>query len=414
MKPFNSTRRDFIRQTGSAAVALGAFGAQARRVLGANDRISVALIGCGGRGIDWIATEISKLKEIENVDITAVCDVWKRNREAAVTRVKEWFGTEPRAFARYAEVLQLPDIHAVGIATPDHAHSKILADAARAHKDAYCEKPMASNLRDAKDALHAVNENKVICQIGVQRRSDGLHRAAAELIQSGVLGTISEVETAWHDASPRWMKTDLSAIQPDEVDWEQYLMDAPKRDFDPMRFRCWHLWKDYTVGTPGLLGSHLIDAATWFVNDPLPLRAIAHGGIYVWKDGREHADTLDCILEYPKGFILNYSTRLGNNYPKPEVTLYGTKGTFDTASWTVTGLGGGKQKLDSPIKVEPKISENHVQNWLQCIRTRKQPNAPVEVGYAHSVAGILCFLSWDKGQRFAYDAAKEDIVSELV
>jgi predicted dehydrogenase len=176
-----------------------------------------------------------------------------------------------------------------------------------------------------------------------------------------------------------------------------------------MRFRCWHLWKDYTVGTPGLLGSHLIDVAVWFMNDPLPLRAVSLGGVYVWKESREHPDTQSCIIEYPKGFIVDYSTRLANDYPVPEAIFYGTKGTFDTKSWTARGDGGGTGKLAAPIKVVAKGDENHVQNWLQCIRTRKTPNAPVETGYAHSIASILCYQSLIEGRRFCYDPKAERI-----
>jgi len=218
------------------------------------------------------------------------------------------------------------------------------------------------------------------------------------------------VETAWHDASPRWLKNDYKNIQKTDLDWEQYQMKLAKREFDPMRFRCWHLWKDYTVGTPGLLGSHLIDVATWFMDDSLPLKAVANGGVYVWNDGREHADTLDCVIEYPKKFIVQYSTRLGNSCPVPEAIFYGLNGTFDTQSWTASNKGGRKDSpFKTPVKIEPKDDENHVQNWLKCLRTRQDPNAPIEAGYAHSVVSIMCFHSWEYGQRYAYDAARETI-----
>jgi predicted dehydrogenase len=133
---------------------------------------------------------------------------------------------------------------------------------------------------------------------------------------------VSEVEAAWHDSAPRWAR-DYSDVKAADVDGDQYLMFLPKEPFSAVRFRRWHHFKDFTVGTPALLGSHLIDVALWFMDDPLPRSGVAHGGVYVWKDGREHADTIDCVLEYPKGFILNYSTRLGNNKPVPEVIFYG-------------------------------------------------------------------------------------------
>jgi predicted dehydrogenase len=217
---------------------------------------------------------------------------------------------------------------------------------------------------------------------------------------------VSEVETAWHDSQPRWAR-DYAQVREEDVDWEQYLMYLPKEPFRPERFRRWHLYQDFTVGTPGLLGSHLIDVATWFMDDPLPVSAVAHGGVYVWKDGREHADTIDCLLEYPKGFLLNYSTRLGNKFPIPSnvdrplpTTFYGTEGTFDTASWRVQSSNGAE--LASLNAIDEEIS--HVGNWLECVRSRNQPNAPVQVGYAHSVASISCFEAWRSGQRQIYDA----------
>ncbi len=401
-------RRDFLRKTTLGTLSLGAFGTQAKNVLGANDRISVAIIGCGGRGMGYGGKTLFNLHEQENVTISAVCDVWRQNRVKAVEQVKEWFDKTPYSTTRYADILSRDDVDAVFIATPDHAHSKILAEAARAEKDAYCEKPMANNLHDARDALHAVRQHNVVCQIGTQRRSSGMHKAGAEFIQSGLLGKITEIETAWHDNSPRWMRS-YDHIQESDVDWQQYLMDLPQIPFDPIRFRCWHLWKDYTTGTPGLLGSHLIDVATWFMGDPLPISAVAHGGVYIWTDGREHADTLDCIIEYPDGFIVNYSTRLGNKKSVPEAIFYGANGTFDTQSWTTTGEGGGQNRLSESFKIEPQDGANHVQDWLQGIRSRRDPNAPVEVGYAHSVASILCFLSWDNGLRYSYDTDREEI-----
>ena len=140
------------------------------------------------------------------------------------------------------------------------------------------------------------------------------------------------------------------------------------------------LFKDFTLGTPALLGSHRIDVATWFMDDPLPVSAVALGGVYVWKDGREHADTVDCILEYPKKFILNYSTRLGNKFPAAPLTFYGTRGTFDNQTWTARGEGGGQDALTEPVTVE---ADYH----LVVNRDYRDPHLP---GFAnHLIGGSL-------------------------
>jgi predicted dehydrogenase len=394
------SRRNFLAGTASLAIS-GAALMQARAA-GANERIRLGIIGCGGRGTYQLG-EIEKLISSHNVEVTAVCDVWKPNREKAAGRVKEKFGKEPFACSRYPELLGRKDVDAVIITTPDHAHSPILAAAAKAKKDAFCEKPMANHLEDAIAALDAVKENGVVCQIGTQRRSEGNFKAAAKLIQSGVLGTVSEIDTAWHDTNPRWARA-FEDVRKEDVDWEQYLMGLPMREFDPRRYRCWHLYRDYTSGLPGLLGSHVTDIAAWFMDDPLPLYGSAVGGIYVWKDGREHCDTIECLWEFPKGFLLRYANRLGNNRPTPEITVYGTKGSFDSVSWKITSEGGGKDKISEEITLVPEPTESHMANFLECMRSRKAPNAPIEAGYAHSVASILASEAQRRGKQLAYDA----------
>jgi predicted dehydrogenase len=432
-------RREFIRTSAATAAGLTLTHTLPRHVLGANDRLRIGVIGCGSRG-NYLIDETLKSARALNVEIAALCDVWKVNLQKTVDRLAPLQAAKPRTFARYAELLALPDVDAVIIATPDFAHTPILIDATRAKKDAFVEKPMATVLDHANEAVKLVRASNTIVQVGTQRRSDKRHQEGAKLIQSGILGTVSEVEAAWHDAAPRWAR-DYSNVKAEDVDWDQYLMFLPKEPFDAARFRRWHLYKDFTSGTPTLLGSHLMDVAIWFMDDPLPRSAVAQGGVYVWKDGREHADTIDCVLEYPKGFILNYSTRLGNNLPTPEVVFYGSKGTFDTESWTARGEGGGKDAIRQAVTVpkpaptasaavmppaggdaapgpqglaqnDQRVSgEGHVHNWLECVRSRKEPNAPVEVGHAHSVAGILCFKAWESGRRQVYDPVKRTIAA---
>jgi predicted dehydrogenase len=426
-------RRGFIKGTVATAAGLTMTAAFSDRVLGANDRMRVGLIGCGGRG-NYLLDEIFRSARALNVEIVALCDVWKVNLERTAGRLARRQQTKPRTFARYGDLLNLKDLDAVLIATPDFAHTPILIEATKLKKDAFVEKPMATVLDHAKTAMKLVRENKIIVQIGVQRRSDPRHQVGAKLIQSGLLGHVSEIEAAWHDAAPRWAR-DYGDVKKEDVDWEQYLMFLPKEPFNAARFRRWHLYKDFTTGTPSLLGSHLMDVAIWFMDDPLPRSAVASGGVYVWKDGREHADTMDCLLEYPKGFLLNYSTRLGNNKPVPEVIFYGTRGTFDTQSWTARGEGGGRDAIKEPVTVaDPKKAasaeataaasnlapglqmndqrvsgEGHVQNWLECVRSRRTPNAPIEVGYAQSVSSIMCLQAWVSGRRQIYDAEKMEI-----
>jgi predicted dehydrogenase len=400
------TRRNFLK-TSSTAAAMG-WALTRDRAFGANERLRIGVVGCGGRG-NHLMGEVEKIAESHNSEVVAVCDVWKPQIEKAIDRVQKFTGKKPFSCARFADLLARPEVDAVLIATPDHAHSPILAAAARAKKHAYCEKPMTSCLEDAVEAFDAVKENGVIVQIGTQRRSEGKHKAAAKLVQTGLLGTVSDIDTAWHRNVPSWARP-YDDVKQEDVDWEQYLMGKTDRPFDARRFRCWHLYRDYSTGLPGLLGSHITDLAVWYMDDPLPISGVALGGTYVWKDGREHCDTIECLWEFPKGFLLRYANRLGNDHTFSEVKIYGTNGTFDTATMSVLPDGGvGEKALKEAVPVKAEPDENHMANFLESIREGKTPNAPIEAGYAHSVAAVLASESQFRGVKLVYDAEKRKL-----
>ena len=190
-------RRDFIRTSAAAAAGMTMAAALPKAVLGANDRLRLGLVGCGSRG-NYLLGEVFRSAQELNIEVTALCDVWRVNLERTAARVaKTQTGRPaPRTFARYADLLALKDVDAVLIATPDFAHTEILIAATKAKKDAFCEKPMSTVLEQAKTAVSLVREHKTIVQVGNQRRSDLRHQQGAKLIQSGVLGTISEIEAA--------------------------------------------------------------------------------------------------------------------------------------------------------------------------------------------------------------------------
>jgi predicted dehydrogenase len=195
-------------------------------------------------------------------------------------------GMKPQQFARHQDLLALPGLDAVIITTPDHAHCAVLTDVVRAGKDAYVEKPLCARLEDAIAAHDLVKGSKQVVQVGTQRRSSPKFRAACEYVRSGALGPICKIETAWNRNVPSWSRP-VDMVRPDEVDWEQYQVYLPKREFDPVRYRCWQLFYEHTTGLVGLLGSHMIDVALWFMDDPVPTSAVALGGNLTWKDGRE-------------------------------------------------------------------------------------------------------------------------------
>jgi len=379
------------------------------RAAGANDRIGIGMIGCGTRG-RHLFTQLARNRKKCNITVAAVCDVWRVARERMADQVEERFGRRPKCFSRYQELLELLDVDGVTIATPDFVHSPILSAAARAGKDAYCEKPMAMTLEQANDALAVVRQERRVVQIGTQRRSSEQFRAAAALIASGVLGRLVEIETGWHDDKPRWERR-VDDWKAADVDWPAFLGELPARPFDPRRLVCWQLYRDYSLGPVGLLGSHLIDVATWFAGDPYPRSAVAHGGTFTWTE-REQPDLIECLYEFPSGFLLRYSTRLANSRHQPEATFYGTRGIFDTDSWQARPDGGGEERLAAPVDVEPPPEGvGHLRNWLDCLRSREDPNATVEMGHAHSVAAILANRALWSGRKQLYDAERREIRS---
>ncbi|HXG70727.1 MAG TPA: Gfo/Idh/MocA family oxidoreductase, partial [Gemmatimonadaceae bacterium] len=190
------------------------------QMMGANDRLRIGVIGCGIRG-NYLISEIFRLTDL-NVEVAAICDVWRVNLDKTAAAVTAKQRKAPLTFARYADLLAVKDLDAVMIATPDFGHTPIMIDAIKLKKDVFVEKPMATDLEQAKTAMALARENKTIVQVGSQRRSDRRHQAGAKLIQSGILGKISEVETAWHDSVPRWARA-YDDVKQEDVDWQQYL-----------------------------------------------------------------------------------------------------------------------------------------------------------------------------------------------
>ncbi len=434
-KPENIiNRRSFLNRTASmlAGTALGATAASYGRIVGANDRISLGHIGIGSRGgeLDWIA---SRLKEKHNVEMTAVCDLWKVNREKAVSANKTYYGRPPRTFQYLEDLLALKDVDAVLISTPEHSHSPILKLVAEAGKDAYVEKPMGNVFEEVKAARDAVLESGRIVQVGTQHRSEPYPQAACEIIQAGSLGEVSKIEIVWNYHGPRWRgRPEVKNLRAEETDWNKWLMTKPPRPFDPQLYFEFRLYKDFSSGIADQWMSHAIDLVHWFMGDKYPASVVAHGGIYAWRDGRENPDTFQALLDYPKGFMVSYSTSFGND--APSFTRYmGKKATL----MNIGGEGSPRYKLveekgnheDDPdidrLRAEKDLllpgdkalpaagmgdlDLNHMENWLECLRTRQQPHSAVRDGYAHSVACIMAAESFWAGRKLFYHPATETI-----
>ena len=393
------SRRGFLASSG---LVLGA-GIMSRRAFGANERIRIGLIGTGDRCGSHIES-LGGLSKTHNVEVGAVCDVWKPNRESAAKRVEKAFGKAPFATSRFGEVLARNDIDAVVIATPDFAHTPIMIEALKAGKDVYVEKPMALTIEEASEALDLARKNERVVQAGTQRRSEGRWKAAHDLIASGKLGTVSRISAANCFNEPRWAR-DFSNCKEEDVDWDAYLFNRPKVAFDPRLLRRWHLYRMCTNGISGLWMTHLIDAAHIIMGSSYPNSAVAHGGIYVWKDGREHTDVFHALVDYPEGYLFNWSMCLTNS-AGTHYTVHGQYGTIDMEKATYSGDGGDKSHPVEAAKLDAAPDGDHMANWLDCIRSRQRPNADIEFGYQHSVATIMAANALETGQRTRYDVAQ--------
>ena len=234
-------RRQFLATgVGLATAAVGA----PRTARAANDRIGIGLVGCGSRGTYLLDQALAAAPG--QIQLVGLCDVWSQAREKLAASMKTKLpGQTPKLMARHQDLLNTPGLDAVIIATPDHAHCGVLRDAVRARKDAFVEKPLSVRLDDAASALDVVQASDRIVQVGTQRRSSAYFQAAEQYVRSGALGHISRVETAWNRNIASWNRS-VEAVRPEDVDWEQYQMDLPRRPFDPVRYRCWQ-W--YLPGT---------------------------------------------------------------------------------------------------------------------------------------------------------------------
>jgi predicted dehydrogenase len=405
------------------------------RIKGANDRILLGHIGIGDRGSElaWI---VSQLKDKQNVEMAAVCDLWKVNRERAASRAQTVYGRAPRAFQYMDDVLAQKDIDAVVISTADFQHAPVLRAVAEAGKDAYCEKPMANDLDEAKAARDAVLSRNLIVQIGTQHRSESYQIATKQLIDSGALGDVTKIEMVWNFHGPRWRgRREVDQIREEDTDWRRWLMHKPYRPFDPRAYFEFRLYKDFSSGIADQWLCHGADLMHYFLEDNFPKSVVAHGGIFAWKDGRENPDTFQALLEYPKGFLMSFSTSFGNDSDSfsrimgKQATLVNIGGEGSPRWKWVEEKGNhednpyikrdekyvllpGSDRIPPPGMGDTDLS--HMTNFLECLRSRKAPNATVLNGYAHSVVVIMAARAYREGKKLYWDAKAEQIVDHPV
>ena len=428
-------RRDFLQKSAvvvAGSAALSGTALSYARIAGANDRISLGHIGVGNRGseLDGI---VARLKDQKNVEMTAVCDLWSHNLERAVAANQNYYGKAPRALQHPQELLALKDVDAVVISTPEHSHSPVLKMTAEAGKDCYCEKPMGNVLEEVKAARDAALSRNLIVQIGTQHRSEPYQIAVRNQIRSGVLGEVTKYEIVWNYHGPRWRgRPEVKMIREQDTDWRAWLMNKPQRPFDPQLYFEFRLYKDFSSGISDQWMSHGIDLCHYFLDEKYPESVVASGGIFAWHDGRENPDTFQALFTYSRGLLVSYSTSFGNDAPS-FTRIMGKKATMmnhggeGSPRWqmveekgnheddpTIDTRRGVKDILLTGDKSLPPTwmgdeDPSHMINWLDCLRSRKQPNATVQHGFAHSVACMMAARAYWSGEKMYWDPKAEAI-----
>jgi predicted dehydrogenase len=398
---------------GATALALSA--ASYRRVMGANERIGIGLIGCGDRGITRHMLYIKSLAKQTNVEFTAVCDPWRIRREMAAAEVKTTYGLDAEQYVSHRELLQSKRVDAVMIASCDHLHTTHLEAAAKAKKHVYCEKPLAMEFDRLKKACDAVRESGVVFQAGTQLRSEPSMVGTRKLYQTGILGTVGLIDEHRNSASPYWYSYVKPDVRAEDVDWAEFLGDRPMRPFDPVTFSGWYGYRDFSGGPVPGWGSHFIDLVHFITGAKFPTSAVCLGGVYTWRD-KYKFDCPDCvqaIWEYPEGFQVRYSTNFGNGSGS-SFKFLGNQGLLDLANLNepvLTAEGGSKNKgvIRGVTPIEKVPTPHHVLNWLQCVRSNGTPAANIEVAYQNAVAILMAMGAFNTGSRQVYDPQKLEI-----
>jgi predicted dehydrogenase len=433
---------------GAAGVIVASKASSYAQILGANDRVRVGIVGYSDRCRQTlIPSFLMHTKEL-NFDLVAVSDIWNRRREEGAAAVGKLVGHEIAKARNNEELYARNDVDAVLIATADFQHALHGVEAVRAGRDAYVEKPMANTMDDARAILKAVEETKRVVQIGSQRRSGTNYIRANEFIKSGKFGDIVMVEMTWNVNQPgRWRRPKLvKEIRQEDTDWDRFLLNrrekGAKAAWDPRKYLEFRLFWPYSSGIPCQWMSHQIDTVHWFSGLPHPRSVVANGGIYQWHDGRQNFDTMTAVFDYgplndmSKGFQVVYSSRFSNSAGGVKELYYSNAGMLNLDTNKITPEGGLKKKEADEMEMQPNLlgemsladpvtaapvstsantgadslTSAHMRNWMECVRSRKTPNASVQAGYNHATAISMTVAAIQTGQRVTFDDATQKVV----
>jgi predicted dehydrogenase len=388
----SGTRRSFLFTTGSAMAVYAVPPA---------DQVSLGVIGAGGRGTLVMTT----FQKDAAVRVAAICDVYEPNLERAATTA----GTKPKLYRNYKELLADRDIQAVLIATPEHWHAQMVLDALAAGKDVYVEKPLCHTPEEGARLVEAEKRTKQIVQVGMQRRSYDLYQQGRDIVAARKLGAVRMVRSWWLN---NYLGSGRATRLDGPLDWEQWQGPAERRPLDPDRFRNWRFYSEYAGGIVADQGAHVFDGIHMLMGAGFPSAVNASAG-KIHKAGVNQPESVVATAEYPEDFIatfsINYAAMQYRTRNDQLNQLDGDAARMDIGREELKVFNKGAE--DAPaiaIKSEKGFNyatDLHVRNFLECVRTRQTPTAPMRLAFQAALVVQLVNMSLRQGRRIKWNAA---------
>jgi predicted dehydrogenase len=423
-KTFQISRRSFLRRCSATAAATGlplwfverelALAAEPAKAVSPNDRPAIALIGCGGQG----SGDAGNAQRFG--DVVAVCDVDKNHVEGAAKRFTK-DGKVPEKFSDFRKLLERGDIQGIVNGTPDHWHSLINIAAAKAKKDIYSEKPLTLTIDEGKYVVKAVRDNKVVLQTGTQQRSNERFRLACDLVRNGRIGKLKEV-TVWLPAGRREGPFASKPVPP-ELDWDFWQGQAPKVDYVPERCHTWfRYWYEYSGGTMTDWGAHHMDIGYWAIGLPAPTRISSKALSVPIPGGYTTIADYEVKFTYPNGVVFNVRSTRDDDPFGGTVKADGQRNGIHfegSDGWIWVNRDQIKaterELLSKPLPEGAErlyVSNDHMGNFFECMRTRKDPICDVEVGHRSASVCHLGAISLRTGKNLEWDPVKEEFTGD--
>ncbi len=406
----DNTRRAFIKQAALGTAAFLAY--PSAKVLGANDRVRVGMIGVGGRGQDLL----QQVLKVPNVQLVAMADVYSRRHEEA-----RKLAPGIQTLDDHRRLLDMKDLDGVIVASPLHIHARHFLDTLAAGKDLYSEKTMTWSIPEADQCLAAAKQSDRVVQIGLQHESSGALADAKKWISDGIVGKVSQVESWMSRNTPhgkgQWVRPVPSDCTAQNVNWSAFLNGRPEQPFDPYKFINWRLYWEFSGGN---ITENMVHQIAWIMSAldlPLPSAAYMTGGVFSEKDGRQVPDTIIVSFDFPNDTVVTWQSTFSNSHYGLGERILGSDGTIEHTEGATDMVKGESEestryypektnRANGAALAGKTQDQNHMANWIDCIRSRKTPNASVDIGYRSAIAAHMANLSYRGKQRITFEAAK--------